>query len=180
MCTSLIQLGFWRIKLTAGLPGYSVFSNLYLNGGILYAVSADETAAALIPETRTILSGVGNHHPAAGPDRWSTVIGGDLARSELGNRAVRLPGVTVSFAKTCNVADSSTSSTTRQERRATLPSTSTCSLRPSCRVCGPSPRSGRRTTAMRLMLCRLVSSLRAARTTASRTTRDGVSCRTCS
>ncbi|EKD04548.1 hypothetical protein A1Q2_01120 [Trichosporon asahii var. asahii CBS 8904] len=80
-----------------GLPGYSVFSNLYLNGGILYAVSADETAAALIPETRTILSGVGNHHPAAGPDRWSTVIGGDLARSELGNRAVRLPGVTEGY-----------------------------------------------------------------------------------
>lgn len=87
------------IQLTPGVGGYSVFSNLYFNGGILYAVSADEEAAALIPETKLILTGApeGNRHPPAGMDRWSAVVGADLARSELGTRAVRLPGVSVSL-----------------------------------------------------------------------------------
>ncbi|KAL7419057.1 hypothetical protein Q5752_005893 [Cryptotrichosporon argae] len=101
-----------------GLPGYTVFSNLYLSRGALLAVtpsaspatSSDDDDDALagegaarrapIPPARAVMSGekrAGGGWPAPGEDRWREVEGGDVTRDELGDVAVRLPGVTYIF-----------------------------------------------------------------------------------
>lgn len=80
-----------------GIPGYSVFSNMYLSGGALMPVSADDTAAAEMPRARAVMSGFspGGGRPPAGEDRWAPLVGEKLARSHFGKRAVRVPGITV-------------------------------------------------------------------------------------
>lgn len=84
---------FW--ELTVGVPGYSVFSDLYLQGGALIAVSPDEEAAEQMPSPRDVMSDKDGN--AAKEDRWTQIKNAELARTQLGDRAIRLPGVTYIF-----------------------------------------------------------------------------------
>jgi hypothetical protein len=55
-------------------------------------------AAARLPPPRSILTdfdGVGR--VPAGPDLWATSAGADLVHAELGERAIRIPGVIYLF-----------------------------------------------------------------------------------
>jgi len=82
----------------AGVPGYSVFSNLYLFEGALVAVSPDAEAGNSIPAPRAIMSGPkkpDGGRPPAGEDRWSQITDPKLAQ-QMGKRAIRIPGITVS------------------------------------------------------------------------------------
>lgn len=103
-----------------GLPGYNVFSNMYLSGGALVPVSADDEAAEDIPKGRSVLSGSQRPGSVPGDERWAPIVGDKLARAQLGKRAVRLPGVTVSIPSASLgrqvLTGKSTSSTILQER----------------------------------------------------------------
>jgi hypothetical protein len=101
----MLGLGKWAgyrrrvdaVLTVQGLAGYSVFSNLYLAGGVLTAVSPDAASAASIPAPRDVLSGkADNGRPPPGEDRWLQITDPAIAANQLGKRAIRLPGVTVS------------------------------------------------------------------------------------
>ncbi|KAL1407021.1 hypothetical protein Q8F55_006434 [Vanrija albida] len=78
-----------------GIEGYSVFSDLYFSGGALVAVMPDKEAGDALPHPMSIMSA--EHGGPPGQDRWTTVVGAELARAEFGRRVVRLPGVTYIF-----------------------------------------------------------------------------------
>lgn len=81
-----------------GVPGYSVFSNLYLSaGGFTFVEPESGVKYKKLPGTRQILSGPkqkNGHYPAADEERWR-IIGNEQASGELGSRALHLKGVTV-------------------------------------------------------------------------------------
>lgn len=55
-------------------------------------------AADRLPPPRSILTDFdGVERVPAGPDLWATSAGADLVHAELGERAIRIPGVTYLF-----------------------------------------------------------------------------------
>lgn len=93
------RLPFKRVAAhTAGIEGYTVWSNLYLSGGVLIAATETQDQAEALPKPKGIMSDskAPHNHDPAGSDMWSTIAGVDLVRNDFGNKAIRLPGITVS------------------------------------------------------------------------------------
>ncbi|WVQ79833.1 hypothetical protein IAT38_001933 [Cryptococcus sp. DSM 104549] len=98
-------------RYEGGIAGYQVFSNLYLTGGALMAITPNPTLRVqedadmdgevggdmegAIPETKYIISS-NERGEEAGPDRWR-VDGPEVGRQEIGKRGYRLGGVTFIF-----------------------------------------------------------------------------------
>ncbi|KAK4684253.1 short coiled-coil protein, partial [Tremellales sp. Uapishka_1] len=85
-----------------GIPGYSIFSNLYLSSSTFLAVrpSIPLPGQKDIPPVRHIMSASKSPkggYPAAGEDVWRVIDGEEMARDELGKTAILLKGVTYIF-----------------------------------------------------------------------------------
>lgn len=101
-CSANTRAARKRTPLTPlGIPGYTLWSNLYVSSGALLAVQPDRRDPTE-PEwlaTRQIMSGEKRPtggYGAADEERWR-VVDESVASGELGKRGIFLSGVTVSL-----------------------------------------------------------------------------------
>ncbi|ODO08574.1 hypothetical protein L198_00304 [Cryptococcus wingfieldii CBS 7118] len=102
--------GLHWTKYEGGVPGYQVFTNLYLSGASLTAITPSQAPSPLasddaeetdrvqespFPETKSIISS-SKRGVTAGPDRWR-IEGPEVGRMEFGKTGYRLGGLTFIF-----------------------------------------------------------------------------------